>query len=1820
MDYSEKFSYDIPNQFPVESTMYNRTGSGIDDSGLPPNSPLPPPLNLNVGGFDAKSLTDELKISAETANFRTGAFGKNSNMFSQLTTSNKLTPTSFYVDNKDVYENLYNGNGVSRFPNIRNIATDEDRLGRAQTTGEQVFNGLTKAGQNFTKVFVQNTAGAVYGLGSAITNGEWSKLYDNDFSDALDDWNTRSRYSLGNYRTENEKQMSFFEKMGTANFWADDFAQGLSFTLGTIASELAWGAMTGGGGLFAGAFASGANTLSRAGRVGEGLASVFRTASGTARVGEEIGTAAVQTANINRYFGKYKNLMSMNALSKIKDGSQIVRSIYTSAAMEGGMEAKQTFRDSYDSYIQSYINATGKTPDVDSILEFDNQARKAANLVFAANIPIVAMSNFAQFGSLFGINFGISKALGKATGFNRFIGLEAKAGLKELAETAGKDAFKVTRLGKITGVVAPKIGTMLTEGVWEEGTQGILSTSAKEWLKSRYDVSKTEDNLSIMEAMRKGMENQYGSKEGREEMYIGMLIGAFGGNISQAIQTRSVAPLVTGFVRSGNAQLREGNVKAWDQLREEYNTISKKSVDENFTKVFNNALNNIIVKNQQDYNEDRAVEALNKGDIIDANMFKMNSEFAKHFMTFERIGDYVDFSFEDLMLNQVNEMDEAAIAKEHGVSLEEARQAKEDYKDNLKTQIDNYRKADRVAKATLNLMGKVGQQVSPLRMFLTNQLYNAQGLDSMMSSIATKIGDLWNTGDTFFASRLRLIDNLRVGHDVDLQNYQVASRNLEEARDELVRLNNELPSLVDTQLDANGNRVIVNEKIKQLDKIQELTAKVEELEKDVNDKLDRLNNLTSVSNRTKFGGLFEDTDYTKLSHQDIQEGLKAIEDLDTYKQELLKDKRTKQQGIYLHNLLEAYGKGLATMQNLSTLYDELADKNNKNIASFILRLKGGNYVEDFNETEQEKKRLDGLINSIEDKFLRDRAIGDKTEARSIIRALLRAGERLTDKRFDRDKDLVKIYDYETKQYKNEEAYLTEINEPIGDKAWSSYVKEGLLVDDNVNPNLEENASEIVRKVARRLPLSNREQIIYNENRNYFTREARRFRKNPTDGGIETFESVLDSIKQRRRNAQMVSREEYMNQTQSQNPEKDYLEEKIARKLQNLSNFFQSGLTVPSALELVRGFSEGDISRYIDLRNKGVLNQEEQAEYDALQEKLQVISEFQGTVTEESSNLLDDLNQLAQLLNFTTQGAVNRQAKTVEVEDVANAETDFTNSFRNSDGRDLSVAQNYAKSFVTRREYGDQAVIEISNISPASFVRNLDATMTDLNGNQVNIVNLENRDFINQSYLLNFTNGTVVPFTINENGNLVFNDTNEDFTNLKNNSNYIFEAISSFTKAQPLLFVQDGEVLYVDSDFTNNDTFTNDKGQEQTVFNIIDQDAIKNIEEGDELMIVYPQNNTYNKTLKRGQETYQEGVLMLYDKKGNFVGVMKRIGAKTESLRNNKSIYYDLRKRAIDGAKKSTTFINETQGLKDTGLRIPVELVWHGHPNFKMNYEDGNLTVTDFDFTAENLDKIVDIGYVNNGEIFTKKGTDMTLNNQYYMTSTVKKNAGKKVPFVVFKLNGRNVMYPVSLKSLETNAIEDFNTILNDSTITNGEKVLRLNGLLNNYDIPYTSYFFNNNTLNDNDFIQSVRDRLTESELYGDVTAWTDNRSISDILSDEATINIDLNENPFHSPKIKFSIPVVDTQTETEGTAKKISTEQDFLNRKKAIETLMRQLPNEGVVRKGNKIETSPEYDTLKAQLDDLVDRYNTFLKNQEAKKRGSKKAQDDSDNEVSKDC
>ena len=117
------------------------------------------------------------------------------------------------------------------------------------------------------------------------------------------------------------------------------------------------------------------------------------------------------------------------------------------------------------------------------------------------------------------------------------------------------------------------------------------------------------------------------------------------------------------------------------------------------------------------------------------------------------------------------------------------------------------------------------------------------------------------------------------------------------------------------------------------------------------------------------------------------------------------------------------------------------------------------------------------------------------------------------------------------------------------------------------------------------------------------------------------------------------------------------------------------------------------------------------------------------------------------------------------------------------------------AFVTKKVYdnGQNDVFEIANITPSTFASLINAKVYDSQGNQVEIVSLENRNFINDSYKLVLENGTEVNFTINDKGNIVVSETTGDFQKLKDNSNYVLESISAFTKGQPLL-LKNGEEI------------------------------------------------------------------------------------------------------------------------------------------------------------------------------------------------------------------------------------------------------------------------------------------------------------------------------------------------------------------------------------------------------------------------------------------
>ena len=98
--------------------------------------------------------------------------------------------------------------------------------------GAGIGKGIVLAGTTF----LDGTVGLLAGIGTAVSEGRWSGLFDNAVSNGLNEINRQIEDILPNYRTQEEQERPWYENLGTVNFWADSFLKNLGFTVGAFYS------------------------------------------------------------------------------------------------------------------------------------------------------------------------------------------------------------------------------------------------------------------------------------------------------------------------------------------------------------------------------------------------------------------------------------------------------------------------------------------------------------------------------------------------------------------------------------------------------------------------------------------------------------------------------------------------------------------------------------------------------------------------------------------------------------------------------------------------------------------------------------------------------------------------------------------------------------------------------------------------------------------------------------------------------------------------------------------------------------------------------------------------------------------------------------------------------------------------------------------------------------------------------------------------------------------------------------------------------------------------------------------------------------------------------------------------------------------------------------------------------------------------------------------------------------------------------------------------------------------------------------------------
>lgn len=280
---------------------------------------------------------------------------------------------------------------------------EEFRANR-QTTGDKIGNGLVKLGSQLGSSLVGGTFGTAYGLANVIHKKELSAFYNNSAFEGLNRWDQSMQEAFPHYYTRKEQELGF-GSLGTVNFWADQFLNGLGFMAGAVLTEVAvtWATAGLGSELAATGLAARMKNLSGVARATSRLRNLSRATHG-------IGGSLDDLAQAEGWLQK--------TASGLAQTGRVGRQLLTGAGYESAVESMHTYEsmseriiaDRFEGRFDAEEKAMGRpltleekrarlTPEEkkgihDSVVD-------VTNLVFAGNMMLVGGSNMITLGKWF---------------------------------------------------------------------------------------------------------------------------------------------------------------------------------------------------------------------------------------------------------------------------------------------------------------------------------------------------------------------------------------------------------------------------------------------------------------------------------------------------------------------------------------------------------------------------------------------------------------------------------------------------------------------------------------------------------------------------------------------------------------------------------------------------------------------------------------------------------------------------------------------------------------------------------------------------------------------------------------------------------------------------------------------------------------------------------------------------------------------------------------------------------------------------------------------------------------------------------------------------------------------------------------------------------------------------------------------------------------------------------------------------------------------------------------------------------------------------
>lgn len=1551
-DLAEKYRYPTIN-------VDNIKAIGTDPYDIPDRD-LPPVLDPYSASERSKSqipsLSERIKNTVKTNYYddmkHMSPLGY---MASDQSYKGRFNLTGPEISLEDSRYRLSSGTWIPKYESYIPGVDNDTRLSRSQGRTEKWMRGL---GKFVGKAALYGLGGVIqpfYGIYAGVSRGNFNAVFDNDFTRWLDDQDKKMDYGLAHYYNREERDMNFLQSMTTANFWSNDFLSGLAFTAGAMLSSAVYS--------------------------GAGLMNLARTGARAGVALARIGKAASDT---KKAFGVY--LRAARTGRRIGKGLDTLAFLGTSTSWEASVEARSMLMEAEENFRQSYRNAYGREVPYEELMKFRADNANAANAVFAANVGILSLSNIAMFGDMFGMDLGVDKFIKR-----NIFGVGA-----ERMDNGTLRAITPKKWQKVAGNTFNIIKRPVSEGLYEEGLQGVASKSAKDWVESRYNPMAIRQNIGYMEAIKNGFKETYGSSQGWKEIGIGMIIGSImGGKTIGGIKEWSQ-----------DMSRNKGMVEAYNANAGALTTAAVRAIRGSM------ALNAQLSGVDTSYESDGRI--INK-DFSDAvfNRLRYDSEMGMLDDTKENFRTVVE------------SIPNSDIASDMNMTDEQVNEYKADLVNEFNKKVDNFTMANRFADSLTE-----GIPNRSFNAYISNMAYNGLEAKDNLNDIANQLRRIYNTD---IGPALDIYSRLNPDSSRDLEELRKLTDDIQRMEKNILRLQQSVASK--DALESDKAKLV-----KENDRLLKLTE----------DRIASERKLTTLINsEADISKLFLNRNDSRISAADLMaaydtiadfENVVSIRGVDNYKEAMA--------------LLSEYRHNLVAYKNINESLRRMRDRRfiraqERGFMKILSNVWGKTYEEDdskydFRNTDNPEANALYANDQAIDKAYQDGLIGEdeafmfKTYNHMIARSMeneIKTDEGSIVERVPDDEDIINPSD-------------DRINN-IAIKIW--------------------NGNEDV--------LSPRERQIYDNNKPRVDSLVNGFGDNPISR-INKARSIIDRLKIH-----------------------DNIYDNIKDAVDDIVDMNINGLDQDQVKEAIKTYND-----LMDEADNG-----NEVDQDKLNEAIDIINNYSD----------GPLLQFVEWMRLYDNGsiAVKDYDKSIPMGDVLTESEPGTSTGRT----EVNAAQNPVVLMAQKREIGGVMYYEVGGMRLDRFMDSLglkrsDATDTD-NGR-----------------VMDFTNGTDI-FTIIESNNhsrwMISEDDAQAFENATGVILGRQTALSTSIWFMVYRKGQDGSIV----PYYTGDTFGSNNES-------VNQEATASLRKGDMVRFkmdmldpytkeLYDKYNSLNAVDPNSDETksaYRElvdnMVIKIVDGDGNFVSVLKANDP------DSKGSNADLRSMAFELYRDN---VGSVAGEIDIPFVGTVTSVLPGRPNFSVSDDNGTLMVSENDFTNETVGKIESVGYIENGEVTMRD--DIKYNIFPFCTAIVRDKYGdykdSRIPVVAIKTgNGRNYLYPVRLKNQD---ISSFSSMIGSMAdrITEGlgggvsiDDIMDLNNAIARSGLDNKAYMIP--LAGDVDVIKNrlkaVKEAASRMPMTADVRGWIgDSRTKEDILMNDVTINIDLNNDPFIAPKFRMSI-------------------------------------------------------------------------------------------------